>query len=344
MAVLFGSHPIFADHDSGTHHPERSERLKAVARGMEAVSDVVELLRYTPGPAPMEALVRVHDSEYLESLKRFCLMGGGELDPDTAVSIQSWDAAVVAAGAGLDAADRLRAGEADSAFVAVRPPGHHAVSGSAMGFCLINNVAVLAADLSQRGEKVLILDFDAHHGNGTQDIFIEDPSVLYVSTHQFPLFPGSGRVQEVGSGVGFGMTVNIPLPERTTGPTLRYALDQIARPTIEGFGPTWLLMSAGFDAHYRDPLTEMGLSSGDFGQIVRWAMEFVPKQRSIAMLEGGYDLSALRDSTSALLSALEGQKFAPEEPGTDKPEFDLVNAMAEVRFRALGVHGDGTSR
>ncbi|NNN10266.1 MAG: histone deacetylase [Acidimicrobiaceae bacterium] len=335
MAVLFGTDPLFIEHDPGTHHPERPERLDAVLKGIELIQDKVEVVRFNPEPASGVQMARVHGGDYLTTLRRFCLMGGGELDPDTQVSIHSWDAAILAAGAGIDAAKRLKKGQADSAFVAVRPPGHHAVSDSAMGFCLINNVAVLAAELVSWGEKVLIFDFDAHHGNGTQDAFYANPSVLYVSTHQYPLFPGSGRVQEIGVGEGRGTTVNLPLPEGTTGPTMRYALESIAWPIIESFGPTWLLLSAGFDAHYKDPLTEMGLSSGDFYDLTTWATSLVPKGRTVALLEGGYDLEALRDSTAALISALGGESYYPEAPGRVRPDRDLIDALAQLRTRAL---------
>lgn len=266
-------------------------------------------------------------------------MGGGPIDADTTASIESWDAALLAAGAGLDAIRLLQQGQAQSAFLAVRPPGHHAVRDRAMGFCLLNNVAVSAAQLVSEGSRVLIFDFDAHHGNGTQDIFFGSDQVLYLSTHQHPLYPGTGRVQEVGSNLGFGYTINLPVPQGTNGSTLRLILDRIAEPAVRRFSPDWVIISAGFDGHFKDPLTEMGLTSADFSAFTKWAMQFVPESRTLVFLEGGYDLEALRDSTGAVLSALENENFAPEDSRGD-PAFSLVDTLTETRKRALGDRAD----
>ena len=164
----------------------------------------------------------------------------------------------------LRAAEALAAGEAPAAFCAVRPPGHHATRNRAMGFCLVNNVAVTAAALAEQGERVLIVDYDAHHGNGTQDIFYEHPTVFYVSFHQWPLYPGTGGMAERGEGAGFGCNLNIPLPPRATGEVYLEAIDRIVAPLVGSFEPTWLIISAGFDAHRRDPITDLGLTSGDY--------------------------------------------------------------------------------
>ena len=193
------------------------------------------------------------------------------------------------------------------AFVAVRPPGHHAETDRAMGFCLVNNVAVAAASLTARGKRVLIVDWDIHHGNGTQSIFWDDPDVLYVSTHQHPLFPGSGRADEVGGPAAIGLTVNLPLPAGTTGDVVRSALDEVARPTIDGFAADWVLVSCGFDAHLADPLGEFALSSGDFAELARVVQEFVPQTGRLALfLEGGYNQVALEASVEATLAVLIG--------------------------------------
>lgn len=335
MVILFGTHPKYVEHDSGSIHPDSPQRLQAVYKGiaLSGIQDSVQV--FQPLPAEMEALSRVHQVSYLEALKRFCLMGGGMLDPDTSATVASWDAALLAAGAGLDAARKIQAGEADAAFLAVRPPGHHAVSDRAMGFCLINNVAVLAAELVSGGERVLIFDFDAHHGNGTQEIFFDNPDVLYISTHQYPLYPGTGRAREVGKGAGKGYTLNLPFHADTTGPSYLEALDRLAAPIIETFSPTWILLSSGFDAHRLDPLTELGLSSADFGILTLWAKQLAPDAKLVAMLEGGYDLEALEMSTASILAALAGVKLSPEAPSQGEVDLDMIVALEESRKRAL---------
>lgn len=335
MVILFGTHPKYAEHDSGTVHPESPQRIAAVIKGMEQSGLGEAVVPFTPEPATVEELARVHDEGYIDALKRFCLMGGGELDPDTIATVNSWDAALLAAGAGIDAARRIERGEADAAFLAVRPPGHHAVRDRAMGFCLFNNVAVLAAHLLLKGERVLIFDFDAHHGNGTQEIFFEDPSVLYVSTHQYPLYPGTGRAREVGAGEGRGYTINLPLHANSNGPTYLEALDRLAAPSIEKFKPTWMLLSAGFDAHRLDPLTEMNLSSADFGALTSWVKGLAPLAKMVALLEGGYDLSALRNSTASTIGAMAGEVVAPEPLSGGPIDRETIDALDESRERAL---------
>jgi acetoin utilization deacetylase AcuC-like enzyme len=213
----------------------------------------------------------------------------------------------------------------------VRPPGHHALADRAMGFCLLNNVAVAAANLAQRGERVLVVDWDVHHGNGTQDIFWNDHRVLYVSTHQWPLYPGSGRAREVGGPNALGYTVNIPVPPGSRGDTLRRAIDEVALPAIERFGPTWVLVSAGFDAHRADPMADLGLSSGDFARLATVVAGLAPGPgRVVFFLEGGYDLDALRSSVAASLGAVLGAAAKDEEPtGDDTGRAVVTQAKAE---------------
>lgn len=254
----------------------------------------------------------MHDVGHISYVEDRCAGGGGPLDEDTVVSASSFDAAIRAAGAGPDAVERLDRGEASAAFLALRPPGHHATSGAAMGFCLFNNVAVTAAALAARGERVLIVDWDAHHGNGTQAAFYDDPEVLFVSLHQFPLYPGSGALGEIGERDGEGATVNVPFPSGTAGDAYRLAVDELIVPAAEVFSPTWLLVSAGFDAHRADPLTDLALSSGDFGDLTDRVARLVPPGRRIFFLEGGYDLEALAASAGATVAALAGERFRPE--------------------------------
>nr|MBA3654554.1 histone deacetylase [Actinomycetota bacterium] len=242
----------------------------------------------------------------------------------------SWDAAVRAAGAGIDAVDRLDHGEGDAAFLAVRPPGHHALATRPMGFCLLNNVAVTAAHLAARGERVIVVDWDAHHGNGTQDIFYDDPCVAYVSLHQWPLYPGSGRMQDRGVGTGAGTTLNLPLPRGADGDTYRAALDDVLAPFAEWFAPTWVLISAGFDAHRADPLTDLGLTAGDYADLTARSAVLAPAGHCIAFLEGGYDLHALGLSGGACVAALAGEMWRPEPVSTGGVGNEVVLAAKEA--------------
>jgi acetoin utilization deacetylase AcuC-like enzyme len=287
-----------------------------------------------PRPATRDELAAVHPPTFLDALERFCAAGGGDLDPDTPVVPASWEAALLAAGAGLDVVERLLAGEGDAAFCAVRPPGHHATPTRAMGFCLLNNVAVAAATLAARGERVVVIDWDAHHGNGTQDAFWADPRVLYVSLHQYPLYPGTGRLDDVGEGAGEGSTINVPLPAGATGDVYLSALDDVVSPVLEAFGPTWLLVSAGYDAHRADPLTGLGLTSGDFADLTDRTLAFAPPGRRIFFLEGGYDLTALADSTAATIARLVDVEDRAEPASSGGPGMDVVRAATEVRRAA----------
>jgi acetoin utilization deacetylase AcuC-like enzyme len=239
-----------------------------------------------------------------------------QLDADTAVSPDSVDIAERSAGAGLTAVEALRAGVGDAAFCAVRPPGHHATLDRPMGFCLLNTVAVTAAALVAEGERVLIADFDAHHGNGTQDIFYDDPDVLFVSWHQSPLYPGTGGATEIGGPRATGRTVNIPVAAGTTGDAYLSTFDEVLAPIVTAFDPTWLLISAGFDGHRADPITDLGLSSGDFADLTTLLMQVVPPGRTVAFLEGGYDLGALERSATATMDALVGRPSHPEAPSS----------------------------
>ena len=277
--------------------------------------------------------------------------GGGHLDPDTPMSAASFDAALLAAGAVLSAVEQLgaqgstqgtvehREGSSPSveaeAYCIVRPPGHHATPSTSMGFCLFNSIAVAAASLAAAGQRVAIVDVDAHHGNGTQDVFLHRDDVLYASIHQYPLYPGTGALDERGVGPGKGLTINVPLPPGATGDTARAALDEAIIPVVERFAPDWLLISAGYDGHRADPLTGLCYSSSDYGDFVRQLMPLAP--RTVAVLEGGYDLEATRDSSYAVAGALLGLDLRPEPASSAGPGMEVVRAAAHLAARDDGM-------
>jgi acetoin utilization deacetylase AcuC-like enzyme len=322
-------------HDTGPGHPERPARLEAVQRGIDAAGLGEAVLPIEGRPARRDELERVHDARYLDSLEQLAAAGGGALDPDTPTSSGSWATAVRSAGLGLAAVEVLTAGDATAAFVATRPPGHHAEAARAMGFCLLNNVAVTAAALAEAGSRVVIVDWDVHHGNGTQELFWDDPRVLFVSTHQWPCYPGTGRASETGGPGAPGGTVNVPVPPGATGDVLLAALDEVVAPVVDSFAPDWVLISAGFDAHRADPLADLALSAGDFAALTGRVAAFAPGPgRVIAFLEGGYDLEALSRSVAATAAALVAVDHRPEAETSGGPGREAVRQAAHARDRS----------
>jgi acetoin utilization deacetylase AcuC-like enzyme len=318
MSVVVFASERFAEHQTPPGHPERPERADAMdvmanrwrTRGAEIV---------TPRPAAREALARVHDEDYLDLIEQTAGRAL-QLDPDTYTSPESYEIALLAAGAAVDAVDCVAKGPARTAMALVRPPGHHAERDRAMGFCLYNNVAVAAAHARANGfAKVAVVDYDVHHGNGTQHIFDADPTVLYVSTHQYPFYPGTGAAREIGHGEGRGFTVNLPLEVGAVDEDYQLVFEQIVLPTLRQFGPNLLIVSAGFDAHERDPLGGMRLTTPAFAAMtmaLRQVAEECCQGRMVCVTEGGYDLQALAASIDAVLQTLSGAVSDPRWPAS----------------------------
>ena len=311
--VLYVTHPSFTQHQTGPFHPERTARLRAVEQGAR---DSGLTIRTLSAPiASRDLLGRVHAPSYLDAVERFCRAGGGHLDPDTVVVPTSWEAALRAAGSGPAAVEEISASvDLRFAFLALRPPGHHATSNRAMGFCLINNIAVTAGLLASRGARVAIVDWDVHHGNGTQEMFYGTSDVLYVSIHQFPFYPYEGTEEEVGEGAGTGATINIPVPAATAGDVYLMAWEEIIGPILTQYDPDWILVSAGYDAHSDDPLAELRLQAGDFGWMASRLSGLRGKRPVLLFLEGGYHLPAL---TSSVACSLRGLFEETHEPSSE---------------------------
>ncbi len=316
-------------------HPERPDRLTATMAGVRDLHLDDDLSFVAPYIATRSELARVHEGSYLDELGAFCYEGGGNIDQDTYATFDSWSIAQYAAGAGIAVIEQLRQSDDAIGFVAARPPGHHALRDRAMGFCLLNNVAVAAASLTAQGERVAIVDWDVHHGNGTQAIFWNDPDVLYISTHQWPLYPGSGGAREIGGVDALGRTVNIPLAPGATGDVMLRGFDDIAAPILDVFDPTWVLVSAGFDAHRADPIADLALSSGDFAHLASRVASFAPPGRLALFLEGGYDLDALRHSVGATLASLLGRDYQSEASTNGGAGGELIERTLVEREGAL---------
>jgi len=302
LAIL--ADPIFKEHRN-PGHPESTKRIDAINAAIASSTQLKDLQRLAPVEATMEPLLRIHDEDYIESVRLRVERGVSYLDPDTQVCRASYRVALNAVGGSLAALDRIAAGEIERAFFAVRPPGHHAESDRARGFCLFNNIAIATRHLQETHgvAKVAIFDFDVHHGNGTMHSFWNDPSVFYASVHQYPHFPGTGAADDVGAGKGRGATLNVPYPHGAGDAEYVEATERFTD-AMETFRPDVILVSAGFDAHYQDPLAGHSVTEDGYarmGAMLRDLAGHHSKGRIAAFLEGGYNLDALGRSIVALL-------------------------------------------
>ena len=329
MKVGYVYHPIYLKHDTG-NHPENARRLEAIISHLEETELINQLIPVEPRPATVEELALVHEKQYIAHIKEVGMRGGGWLDPDTAMSPGSYDAALYAVGGTIKAAEAVINGELNSAFALVRPPGHHATSRSAMGFCIFNNIAIAAkyALSKHKLEKILIIDFDVHHGNGTQEAFYDNPQVLYISTHQYPHYPGTGSIEEIGSGIARGTKVNIPLPAGSGDAEYQQVFEQIIVPIVKRFSPQLILVSAGYDLHWSDQLAMMQVTTTGFAQMTKIIKELADELcggKMVFGLEGGYNLTALATSVKATFDVLLGNSDIDDPLGQPEKRWNAPN-------------------
>jgi acetoin utilization deacetylase AcuC-like enzyme len=335
MNTLILTDRRFLEHDTGPGHPESPERLDAILADLHA-APIAGVTIEAPRPATDAEIDAVHDPDYRSTLAG--LAGRrGRLDPDTVVSPGSWEAAVLSAGAGVGAVEAVMQGRARNAFALVRPPGHHAEASQAMGFCLLNNAAI-AAEAGRRAgaARVLVLDWDVHHGNGTQDVFAARNDVMYMSVHQFPFYPGTGAAHEIGTGAGAGTTINCALPGGQGDADYGVAFHDLLLPAARAFAPELVVVSAGFDAHARDPLGGMRVTERGYAAMTSVLAELAAAccgGKLVLLLEGGYDLPALASSVRASLEVMTGERTDtfPTGAGTD-----VARAVAAARGALRG--------
>lgn len=331
MQLIVASHPVSLAHDTSRNHPESPQRVPAVIAGLEDSSLTIHTIESPE--VSIKDLQRVHDHEYIEMIKAFCSMGGGALDMDTIVSPESWEAALRSAGGVIATVEEVEGRPDATGFVVARPPGHHALRDRAMGFCIFNNVVVATGWLRSRGQRVAILDWDVHHGNGTEAMVGHDSDVLYVSLHQSPFYPFEGDPAALDRDPAPGTIFNIPLVAGTAGDVYREAWRTLVLPAVTRFEPDWVLISAGYDAHHLDHLAGLRLVADDFGWMGgELAREFTAS-RVVAVLEGGYDLDALRDSARATVDGLAGNFEAGPPLTSPRGAFEGLDRVRHIAAR-----------
>ena len=328
---------IYLQHITDAYHPENPKRLQHIYSMLDSL-DQDGLAYIQPRPATHEEIALVHDPAYIESIARTQGVALHHIDSDTSTSPRSYEAACMAAGGVLELADAIQTSKVNSGFAFVRPPGHHAERSRAMGFCIFNNIAICARYLEKKYnlKSILIVDFDIHHGNGTQNAFYNDRSVLYFSTHLFPYFPGSGWFEEIGAGDGRGYTVNVPMNHGMGDEDYLYAFRDVLLPISELFVPDMVLVSAGFDPYYNDPLGGMVVTEGGFAAMTKAILDIADKHcngKALFVLEGGYDLKGLSSSVKAVLMELQRKPLAPYQEKGD-PSLAIVQ-MSVILKRLL---------
>jgi acetoin utilization deacetylase AcuC-like enzyme len=336
-------HPDSLLHDTG-EHPERIARMQAIARAIEADGLSRRAPLREPEAASAGQLTRIHATGYVATIDRIARGGGGRLDVDTVASSGSYQAAVRAAGGAIAATTAVVTGQAQRAFSIARPPGHHALADHAMGFCFFNNIAIAAreAQAVHRIGRIAIVDVDVHHGNGTQDAFADDPTILFASLHQFPFWPGSGALHETGVGAGIGATLNMPLPAGCGDPEYLAAIDRVVAPKVRAHRPELMLVSIGYDAHWADPLAQMRLSIAGYVAIVERLVALADELcdgRIALMLEGGYSLEALGHGVVATARSLLGDPWQDPLGPPPGPARDHVATLGPLLDAARQIHG-----